>query len=168
MRNHRSRPSIEEIKQLLDYDSETGIFIWKRWRTPSVLEGDIAGTANSKGHIQITINRYRYLATHIAWLFMTGDWPKLQIDHKDTDKSNNKWSNLREATHGQNRANSKSSAISGYKGVYKRVRGIKWYAAIRVNKELIQLGSFSSKIEAANAYREAAIKYHGEFARSDQ
>jgi hypothetical protein len=114
---------------------------------------------------QLAVDSGAYLVHHIVWIYMTGSWPVLKIDHKDRNKANIKWDNLREATHGQNRANSRSSASSGFKGVYKRRRGQRWYAVIRVNRELIQLGSFFSPEEAAKAYKLAAEKYHGEFAR---
>lgn len=157
---------LASYRKLLSYNPDTGIFIWMHCPFRTDLIGKEAGRTNTKGHLQITINGKTHLAHHLAWLFMTGNWPEKQVDHKDTNKKNNCWVNLREATHGQNRANSKSSAVSGYKGVYKNRRGERWYSVIRVNKFLIRLGSFTNPEEAAEAYRQAAVKYHGEFSRT--
>jgi len=92
---------------------------------------------------------------------------KRRIDHREPEETlNNQKYNLRFCTHGQNRANSvvNKNNKSGVKGVRKH--GDKWVAIIRVNKCGIYLGTFDAREEAGKAYRAAAAKYHGEFARS--
>jgi hypothetical protein len=86
-----------------------------------------------------------------------------RCDHEDQDGLNNQ---RYKATVGQNRANSKSTAISGYKGVYfdNKASTPRWLARIMTNKKFLYLGSFPTKEEAALAYNQAALKYHGEFA----
>lgn len=90
---------------------------------------------------------------------------KEQVDHIDGNRLNNIRENLRLASNSQNGKNRRISKLnkSGYKGVYK-VRD-KWRVAIKVNYKLIHLGYFNTPEEAHKAYCEAAIKYHGEFAR---
>jgi hypothetical protein len=61
--------------------------------------------------------------------------------------------------------NSKITNTSGFKGVIWHKQSKKWYARITLNYKRIDLGLFKDKIQAAIAYNEAAIKYHGEFAR---
>src|ERR1035437_8173818 len=92
--------------------------------------------------------------------------PKDQVDHEDNDGLNNRRYNLRVATHAQNQRNRGKQANnkSGYKGVYWDYRSNKWRAEIRVNGKRIFLGRFDDVLDAAAAYHEAAIKYHGEFA----
>lgn len=87
------------------------------------------------------------------------------VDHQDTDPLNNQRGNLRLASHSKNHANEKLSKnnTSGFKGVRKR--GKKWRAEITVNRKKICLGCFSVIEDAVQAYKEAAIKYFGEFAR---
>lgn len=86
-----------------------------------------------------------------------------QIDHKDGNPLNNCRDNLRSATNAQNRANSRiRKSKSGFKGVVRKCNC--WQAQITVNKEKIYLGSFDTPEEAHEAYCEAAVKYHGEFA----
>lgn len=88
-------------------------------------------------------------------------------DHRDEDKLNNQKYNLRLCTKSQNQMNIRITLAnsSGYKGVCWFKRGQKWKAQIMVNCKNIHLGYFTCPIEAAKAYNEAAIKYHGEFAR---
>ncbi len=86
----------------------------------------------------------------IAWLYVKGEWPVDEIDHKDRDKQNNKWLNLRPATRKQNlenvgvRAHSKSQI----KGVYFDPKRKKWCAYIDHEKRRRHLGRF---VEAADA-----------------
>lgn len=88
-------------------------------------------------------------------------------DHRDGDKLNNRRGNLRPCTYAGNNRNSKipKNNTSGYKGVSQRTGSKLWVARIRYNYKNIYLGNFTDKIQAALAYNEAAVKYHGEFAR---
>lgn len=86
------------------------------------------------------------------------------VDHIDGNTLNNIRSNLRVATHAENLRNRKrqSNNKSGFKGVtYSRGR---WVAEIRANKRKIYLGSYNTPEEAHEAYKTAAVKYHGDFA----
>src|SRR5665213_3102737 len=96
------------LKKLLHYDPLTGMFTWRithgrhdRWKA-----GARAGNLHkSDRRWLIRIEGIRYKAHRLAWLYMTGRWPRDQIDHKDTDSSNNVFTNLREATNAQNQQN---------------------------------------------------------------
>lgn len=155
-----------ELVQLLDYDPATGLFVWKV-SARGQRAGDVAGHYNkANGYVRIGFKRgVSYYAHILAWLFMTGEWPADEIDHKDLDGSNNRWGNLRQATHAQNGWNKKQRSGSGrpYKGVKVLSRG--YSAAIIVNGKLIELGRYYTAEEAAKAYDNAARQYHGEFAR---
>jgi hypothetical protein len=86
------------------------------------------------------------------------------IDHIDGNGLNNQKNNLRICTRAENGRNRHTiNNSSGYLGVSKS--GKKWKPTIKVNKKTIYLGYFKDKKDAAKAYNEAAIKYHGEFAR---
>lgn len=93
----------------------------------------------------------------------------MQIDHINGDKLDNRRENLRLCSHQENLHNKKKTrGKSIYKGVWKNKQTIPWTAEIRASGIKYFLGNFSTEIEAAKAYNEAAIKHHGEFARLNQ
>ena len=155
----------EYLKSILHYNVETGIFSWKllgsgRKKTVGCLD-------KKTKYWVIFIKNKLYLAHRLVWLYINGEFP-LYIDHKDRNRSNNKISNLRIATHSENMMNRKKQKNkSGFRGVnflndHKRSKP--WYANINKNNKTIRLGYYSTAIEAAKAYDKAALTYHGEFA----
>ena len=95
----------EYLKSILEYNPETGLFIWLKQVSNRIKSGSTAGTIRSDGYVKIIINRKIYFAHRLAWLYMTGKWPEDLVDHKDNIKHNNIWENLREANHSQNNKN---------------------------------------------------------------
>ena len=144
------------IRARLVYNPDTGQFFWRE-------SGKLAGTFQSAGYRAIRIDRIRYLASRLAWLYMTGEWPKVLIDHKDGDQANDRWDNLRAATYSQNNANSDRP----HKGITYRIKRKKWEAFVTINGRQTYLGGFVSAEEAKDAYKEAALKHFGEFAKFD-
>jgi hypothetical protein len=118
---------------------------------------------DAHGYLKIRIDRRNYLLHRLAWLYVHGCWPVGQIDHRDLNPANNAISNLRDATHAQNKQNSRGLRGDGLKGV--RLSHGKWQASIRVNGRRLHLGTFSAPESARAAYVAAASKHHGEFAR---
>jgi len=157
-----------DLKSLLHYDPETGLFRWLVNIRQAVRVGDIAGTTTPGGYIVIRIARRGYQAHRLAWLYMTGKWPDDQIDHEDLNKANNIWSNLRPATHQQNQANRRAFKTNklGLKGVALRRRDNKYLATICWNGKIKFLGAFATPEAAHAAYTSAAIARDGEFARA--
>jgi hypothetical protein len=95
----------------------------------------------------------------------------LCVDHIFGDTLDNRKYNLRICTFTQNRKNTvkhKETATSKYKGIYWNKRDKAWRCQIRTNNKQIFLGNFKNEIEGAIAYNQAAIKYHGEFARLNE
>ena len=160
----------EDVVKVLAYNPVTGLFVWKN--RPDIrpcvnanFRGKIAGRPNTWGHIQITINGKIYVAHRLAWLVMTGKWPKELIDHKNNIPSDNRWKNIRQASklqNGHNRATNANNK-SRYKGVKIRKKGFQ--SAIQFNNKQIYLGSFATAKEAHAAYQKAATKLFGRFAR---
>src|SRR6266496_1156312 len=110
------------LKEVVSYDPNLGIFIWLIYRKRSINGiGERADISHRQGYRQICIDGKLYMAHRLAWFYMTGEWPKNLVDHKDSVKDNNKWENLREATYSQNRQNVKigKNNLIGLKGVYK-------------------------------------------------
>ena len=123
---------VVRLKELVDYDSETGIFTWKprKWAY-GAKAGTEAGWRDWKGYVIITLDRVNYRAHRLAWLYMTGEWPSQDVDHKDRNKANNRWINLREATRSQNMGNQslRDCNTSGVKGVSWDKKTGKWVAS---------------------------------------
>lgn len=168
----KKRLSMEYIRSILDYNPETGILTWKyrpdmRSQWNGHYAGKPYGTANADGYIVGNINYVQFYAHRLAWVWMTGKWTK-EVDHRDTNKANNKWDNLRKAKGNQNRWNKPKSRvnISGYKGVYYDKRRDKWIARIQANKQVFWLGQYNTPELAWMAYKNAAPKIHGKFARA--
>lgn len=157
----------ERLKALLDYEPATGVFRWRVWRPNGVKPGDEAGTVGkSRGYRNIKVDKRTYLASRLAWLYMTGEWPDARVDHKDLDKINNRWGNLRAATMRQNQHNKTltKANTTGFKGVTRHRQ--KWQAHIRVDGCLQYLGTFDNPERAHAAYVAAATRHFGTFARA--
>jgi hypothetical protein len=88
------------------------------------------------------------------------------VDHINHNTFDNRENNLRKCSHLENNKNQKihKDNASGFKGVVWREPRKKFTAQICVNNKIIYLGGFASKIDAAKAYNDAALKYHGKFA----
>ena len=151
----------EYLRSILHYEPETGIFTWKVRTANSVKVGDVAGCPDGRGYLRIKVCSRKYQAHRLAWLYVYGEWPKLDIDHINRNGSDNRISNLREVTHKQNQQNRSkpSNNTSGHPGVCWHKRDSKWVAQIRHNKKHTHLGYFAT-IEEAIAARKAAEKLY--------
>jgi len=156
--------SQNKLKELLNYDSETGIFT-RKVRTANCMKvGDVAGYVNThkdgKKYVVVRVNVKKYYAHILAVLYMTGELPEGQVDHGDGDGTNNRWSNINVVTSSDNRKNRRmpSNNSSGCVGVY--LRKDKYYASISINKRPVNLGTHNCMFEAACA-RKSAENKHG-------
>lgn len=159
--------SFREANDILSYDPDTGVFRWKVALAHKIKVGQVAGFVRGNGYLHINVRNVRYAGSHLAWLFMTGEWPRHEIDHRDLNRSNNRWFNLRAVTHQQNCRNRIGWFKRGksLKGAYtcKNI-SVPWRSMITVNKKCVWLGNFRTEQEAHEAYVAAATKYFGEFA----
>lgn len=164
----RKTVSIERLKEVLDYNPETGNFMWRQNLRQRKLTSRYAGAINPNGYVQICIDQIIYKAHRLAWFYHYGKWPTDQIDHINGIKSDNRIANLRQADFSRNQANSKRriNNVCGYKGVcLHRLSGL-YMARIMVDRENIFLGYFKTPELAHDRYLIAAKKYFGEFARA--
>ena len=174
----RARNSTLFCQQILAYYDqyltyqENGDFVWKK-RPPHAQRakvGEVAGSVDEAGYriICTRINGKRtFIGAHRLAFLVHHGWLPVEVDHWDTDKSNNRISNLREATRSQNMGNQgvRKNNKTGFNGVGWHNRDQTYYAAITANGKRIHLGYFDCPIEAAKAYDAAAKKYRGEFAK---
>ena len=151
----------DQCLKKLQYDPLTGIFTWVANGTRGVKKGDVAGTKNKQGYILLSIAGRRILAHRVAWLFATGNFPVGNIDHINRDKTDNRISNLREATYSQNAQNRAKNIrnTSGFKGVTWHKGDKKWQAAITVSRKCIYLGSFDTAEAAYEAYVKGSLQH---------
>lgn len=153
----------EYLNSIIRYDEHTGELFNKVPRgLKTIGERAEANTADaSTGYLNVNIRKKKYHAHRIAWFLHCGEMPKLQIDHIDHNKLNNKITNLREVTHRENSLNRgiNKNNTSGTVGVIWCKRDSKWRVSIRVNYKKIHLGHFFIKEEAIKARRHAERIY---------
>ena len=123
----------KHIKDKLIYDQESGDFYWKDTNKK-------AGSVNKANRVIIGLNRKRYYAARLAWIYTYGDIPKgMCVDHINRNTLDNSIKNLRLATLGQNSRNTtiQSNNSSGTKGIYWKKANNKWYARLALNGKYI-------------------------------
>ena len=154
-----------DIRKILSYDAATGHFTWRLPR-PKICVGTRAGGRHHRGYRHIEIDGRGYAEHRLAWLYVTGSWPKDQLDHINRERDDNRFENLREASNAQNRANSKQANRTGFKGVsyMPRLREKPYGAQITVDRKARWLGSYATAEEAHQAYLKAAKEVFGVFA----
>lgn len=156
--------SHDYLTEVLDYNAETGKFVWKKPASHQMHPGDEAGTQNASGYVFICVGGVRYKAHRLAWFYHYGEWPSdetPQIDHINGNRADNRIANLRLVTDGQNSRNQKvrSTNTSGRTGVqFHKPRG-KWMAVIRNNGKYECLGYYAKFEDAVKAREAAEIKY---------
>ena len=143
----------ERLKEVLDYNPDTGFFTWIESLANRALEGSRAGTRDGDGYIQIGIDGRRYFAHRLAILYTDGYLPENTVDHIDRVPWHNWRLNLREASYQCQQRNCKmrSDNTSGAKGIYWHKLTRKWIARICVNGKMRNLGLYTSILDAAFA-----------------
>jgi hypothetical protein len=150
----------ERLIELLTYDPETGIFLW-RDKKNSRRSSNVAGSLNLSGYQQIQIDKKIYLAHRLAWLYVYKRLPEMEIDHINGNPSDNRIVNLRDVSsrvNKENRKKARSDNVGGLLGAFKI--GNKWKSSIGVNGKQIHLGYFLTAEDANNAYLEAKKSRH--------
>ncbi len=177
----RRMPSQKYLRECFDYDADGGQLRWKEDRPmehfadanrhsiwKSRCAGKIAGNISpSTGYRELGLDGVTYSAARLVWKLMTGRDPSKTVDHKDGDRLNDRWNNLRLATDGQQKWNigSHCKNTSGRRGVYLHNRLGRWVARINHERVKYHLGVFDTIEEASAAYERVARKFRGEFYR---
>lgn len=165
-------PPIEYLRQVLDYNAETGELFWKerkdaekKWNAR--FAGKRAGCFHPDGYVKITINGVIYAAHRLIWVILHGEAPRDEIDHIDGNGYNNRIDNLREATSSQNGWNTKAHLDNklGVKGVTFLAARNKYQAQLMIDGRYVLSKAFDSMEDAKKAYVEASAKFQNEFAR---
>ena len=156
---------IEELRQLFQYDAETGIVYWAIRPKNRKRIGDAVGHLCKSGYLSTRAGGRAYRLHQIIWAIYYGEWPLTDIDHANGDRADNRIANLRMASRSQNLANARAKG-NNKKGTSWDSRNGMWRARITVNYKEMWLGYFQTEKEAHAAYMTAAIKHFGEFARA--
>ena len=157
-----SNIDFNRLREVLDYNPETGIFIWKIKPCRNLKAGIKAGGA-SNGYAYIKISRRRYAAHRLAWAYVYNEWPALPIDHINGDSLDNRITNLRLATAAQNAQNvyqAQKNNSHGKLGLSYDKKKRLWRARIGLNGKRIFLGKFKSQDAAYEAYLVAKRELH--------
>lgn len=151
--------TLEELKEILTYNPETGLFT-RKTSSGGQKVGSIAGSPHPKGYVRIQLKGKTYLAHRLAWFITYSEWPANDVDHINGLRNDNRILNLREATRSENMQNLlvPTPNETGYPGVY--INRNKYSSKITINGESKHLGSFDTAEEASNAYLLAKKELH--------
>lgn len=172
---------VELLRELIDYDPQTGAMHWKPRlpkHSPSgyrTSEGNCANfnakhagapaltAVKRKGYLGGVCLGFRVLAHRVAWAIATGNWPLHHIDHIDGNPANNAIANLRDVTNAVNHKNVKlqENNSTGWCGVRQFSSG-KWNARIKIDGREVSLGTYATKAEAVAARKagQRALGFH--------
>lgn len=143
----------ERLKSLLIYNPATGVF---------TRNGKRAGTIHHTGYRYVGVDGDVIIEHRLAWFYVYGVWPEGDLDHINRVRSDNRISNLREATRAANCQNqpTRKTNKSGRTGVYYHKVSGKWAAVISVDKKQIHLGVYDTIEEAVTARRAAETAHY--------
>lgn len=159
--------TIQRLRQVLDYDPQSGVFIWKErdfsaqgWNT-SYAGRQALTSDNGSGYRVGSVDCVKVYAHRVAWAIVHGEWPSI-IDHIDGDRSNNRISNLRSVSHAENARNCRlnKNNTSGTNGVSWNKAARKWQVHVTVDRKQSCLGLFDCA-DAAKAARAQADQESG-------
>lgn len=157
----KTRPSVEELKERLSYDPETGIFTW-RVAGKGRRRGSV-GYTRKDGYRVINIGGIPRYAHRVAWALVTGVWPENTIDHINGDRADNRFENLRDVSYQHNTHNicdPQCNNKSGLLGAYWNAQRGKWYSTIGHDNKTKYLGLFNTPERAHAAYCKAKDELH--------
>ena len=147
----------DRLISLLRYDEERGLFFWRKSKGRA-REGAQAGAVDTYGYVVVRVDGILYKAHRLAWLYVHGRWPDGLLDHINRNKSDNRITNLREASQSENMHNANWKSKSGVPGVRWRGERNRWVAQIRVGYVTHVLGSFKTKEEAIATRKQAETR----------
>lgn len=166
----KERPSVERIREVFWYNKNTGELIW------IVQVGSRTIPGKRAGYIHTDQDGYRsrkvklggrdYVASHLIWAWMTGEWPKRTIDHKNVDGLDDRWENLREAGASEQKRNNRKRRDNktGYKCVVHDKERDQYRWQVVVNGKRTKGKRFDTPEAAYADYCNRLPGFHGEFA----
>lgn len=152
------------LREVLNYDPETGLFTWANPPSRKVKRGTVAGSMQVQGYARVKLFKKEYLQHRLAWLYVHGSWPKHEIDHINGNRSDNRIRNLRDVPKAFNmqnrRAANRTNMSTGVLGVTYRPKEGVYAAKIGISGRRVSLGLFKTVRDAQAAYLEAKKSLH--------
>lgn len=165
------KPDLSYLKTRLHVDVDAGRVYWiDATKHHANLVGHEAGSARAttrgdKRYWYVKVDSVALKRSHIVFLFATGKWPDLQIDHINGDSLDDRSLNLREVTPTQNAWNHKRrrKKAATPMGVRQMASG-RYQARIACDKKQIVIGTFDTPHQAAQAYQQKRKELFREYA----
>lgn len=150
------------LRELFDYDPDTGVFTRRVGRGGVALVGRKVGNYAGGGYLKVSINKRNEYLHRLAWLYMYGKYPNGVIDHINGVKDDNRLTNLRDVTRSENQHNmsTRINCWTGCLGVSWVAKSCKWKVRITVRHKEIHLGLFATLAEAIAARQAAKLIHH--------
>lgn len=148
----RDKPQLtaERARELFRYDPDTGR-IERRHLNRKDEHWVVCKQISKDGYVRVTADDRQYLAHRVAFLLQTGRWPAETVDHINRIKTDNRWENLREATHKENHANRPACRLTDTPGVYKMSNTGRYFARPTINGRRMKFGTYDTPEQAAEA-----------------
>lgn len=141
------------LKEHFDYDPVSGVITRLSTGAPT-------GSRNGNNYLCLRIAGKTYQAHRMAVALMTGSWPprSMVVDHRNGDRMDNRWTNLRVITQSQNLLNRRLGINnkSGRKGVCWNKASKGWEVGFKRGGKKFHVGIFDDLDEAAEAYQAAS------------
>ena len=152
------------IKEWLEYNEDSGSFVWKKSPSNNVKENSVAGCNDGYGYISIRLRNKLHAAHRLAWILFNGPIPNgMEIDHINGCRSDNRIANLRlvnRSENNQNQRKAKSNNKNGYLGVSLHKKSGLYMSRIKINGVCKYLGYFKTPVAAHAAYIEEKRQIH--------
>lgn len=151
------------VRELLNYNPETGVLTRRVKTSNATYIGKVAGEPRGGGYLRLSVDNKRYLAHRVVWLHAHGGWPEQEVDHINGIGSDNRIENLRDVAPRVNQENTRKAYknnAGGFLGVTFDKRKDKWQAQIKFDRRNRFLGYYKTAEDAHTAYLSAKRDHH--------